>query len=303
MRFDELKMNNFFKRYGQLIGKDVKNLEALRYGQIPKSLRVNTLKIDEKTIVRRLRDEKVELKKIHFLKNGYYYNAKFSLGSTPEYLLGYYYLQEAAAQIPAEVLAPTNKDIVLDMASSPGGKTTQIAGLMKNEGAIIALDINNRIDALKNNIERLGVRNCIVYDKDAHHLDFDIEFDRILLDAPCSGNFLIDKEWFSKRSVQQFEKMSVLQKELIKSGIGKLKKGGVLVYSTCSLEPEENEFVIDYALRNFDVKLEKIEIPIGEEGITEAFGKKLNSEIKLCKRFWPHKTGTEGFFVAKMRKM
>ncbi len=296
-------MNIFFKRYEQLIGKEAKNLESFKHNQVPKSLRVNTLKIGENNLIRRLEAEKIKLRKIHFLKNGYFYNAKFSLGSTPEYLLGYYYLQEAASQLPAEILSPAKNEVVLDMAAAPGGKTTQIASEMNNNGVIFALDLGKRLQSLKNNVERLGVKNCIVYEKDARHLDFDIEFDKVLLDAPCSGNFLIDKEWFGKRSVQQFEKMGILQKELIKSGIGKLKKGGVLVYSTCSLEPEENELVIDYALNNFDVKLEKIDLKIGDEGLANPFGIKLSDEVRLCKRFWPHKTSTEGFFVAKLRKI
>lgn len=289
-------MKEFLERYKQL-GQDV-SLIKLKH-----SIRANTLKMPEKELMKRLTDEKINLEKIPFTDLGYWADAKFSIGATPEYLQGYYYMQEAAAQLPVQILQPKPGETVLDMAAAPGGKTTQIAQYMKNKGVIIALDNRkDRLNALKNNIERLGVANVIVYDLDARHTpQLKMEFDRILLDAPCSGNFITDPKWSEKRTVAGFKERSALQKEMLRSAVSVLKKDGTLVYSTCSMEPEENELVMDWALKNLPVKLEQVDT-IGDPGLTEIFGQKLNPEISKCRRLWPNKTGTQGFFISKMRR-
>ena len=112
---------------------------------------------------------------------------------------------------------------------------------------------------------------------------------------------MLDKLWIRKNTMKRVLERAEKQKEYIAHAISLLEKDGVLVYSTCSLEPEENEFVIQYALENFDVKLEKVE-SIGDQGLTKVFGKNMDPSMKLCKRFWPHKTKTIGFFVARLRK-
>ena len=231
--------------------------------------------------------------------------SKFSAGAAPEHLMGYYYMQEAAAQIPVQILNPTKKDIVLDMSAAPGGKTTQIAQYMDNKGVIVGLDTNNlRLAILRNNIERSGIKNTILYQKDAKFVsDLGLSFDKILLDAPCSGNFCIDENWFDKHVPADMKAAAKTQKQLIASAFNVLKDGGELVYATCSLEPEENEFVVDWALRTYpELSLQKITIDIGDPGLTKAFGRKLNPQIKYAKRFWPHKTKTQGFFIVKFKK-
>ncbi|MGV8168638.1 MAG: NOL1/NOP2/sun family putative RNA methylase [Candidatus Nanoarchaeia archaeon] len=291
---------NFLSRYEQLGEKFFPKEVKLR-----KALRINTLKISEKELVSRLTKKGVKLEKIPFLESGYYYDSKFSLGSTPEYLQGYYYLQEAASQIPVQELELKPGDVVLDMAASPGSKTTQMAQLMKNKGVILALDNDRRrLDSLQNNLERLSVTNTIILKKDARFVsDLNVKFDKILLDAPCSGNFCIEQDYFAKRTLNDLYQKSKTQKELLAAGIKVLKKGGMLVYSTCSLEPEEDELVIDWALKEYpEMKLEKISVSAGSQGVADAFGKELDSSLKLTRKMWPHKTGTEGFFLAKLRK-
>lgn len=294
-------MNIFMKRYEKL-GQKFEPAEI----SVRKSLRVNTLKIDERTLIDRLQKQRIALKKIDFLEHGYNYEAPFSMGATPEFLFGYYYLQEAASQLPVQVLAPNEHDLVLDMAASPGSKTTQMAQCMRNKGKIIALDNNYpRLFSLRINLERMGVRNVLVYKKDARFvLDFGLEFDKILLDAPCSGNYCIEENYFEHKTLDGVKERSRLQKELLKAAVKVLKVNGVLVYSTCSLEPEENEMNIDWILRKYpNIRLEDTGLKIGDPGLTEAFGEKLNPELKKCRRLWPHKTGTEGFFVAKIRRV
>jgi len=271
---------------------------------IRNSLRINTLKITEKEIVKKFEEKDVNLEKIKFLQNGYYYESKFSLSSTPEYLQGMIYLQDAASQIPAEVLDPEAGETVLDMSSAPGSKTTQIAQLMQNKVTIIALDTSHsRIEALKNNLERCFVSNCIIYKKDARFAnELGIKFDKILLDAPCSGNYTQEEDWLSKRNVEDFKSNARMQKEMIRAGIKCLKDKGILVYSTCSLEPEEDEFVVQWALDNLDVELINTDVKMGDKCKTNIFKKELNKEINKCMRIWPHKTGMQGFFIVKMRK-
>jgi NOL1/NOP2/sun family putative RNA methylase len=204
------------------------------------------------------------------------------------------------------VLDPKEGDLVLDKAASPGSKTTQIAQCMNNKGIIVALDNDRkRIESLQNNLERLSVINAIILKKDARFADdLKIKFDKILLDAPCSGNFCIEKDYFAKRSINDLYQKSKVQKELLNAGIKCLQKGGVLVYSTCSLEPEEDEMVIDSILKEHpEMKLEKINVSTGDEGCVVVFEKELDSSLSNTRKLWPHKTGTEGFFIAKLRKI
>lgn len=260
------------------------------------TIRINTLKTSEKDLVARLKAKNVILEKIPFTDHGYRAKARFSLGSTPEYLQGYYYLQEAASQVPVQVLSPVQNELILDMCASPGSKTTQIAQLMQNTGTVVALDINkNKLLSLRNNISRLGIKNTIIYNMDAADIiQLGLKFDKILLDAPCSGNFTLERNWLEKRKQKDLVKVSETQKKLLKAAFFVLKEEGTLVYSTCSLEPEEDEEVVTYALDKLDAKLTEIR----ETRYHNAFNKDLQGTLK----FWPEITGTQGFFVAKLAK-
>lgn len=286
----------FFTRYEELGEKphDVK---------ISPTIRVNTLKTDAKTVLLRLQTKGFKITKIPFLPDGYIVrDGNQSAGSTTEYLLGHYYTQEAASQIPALILDPKPGELILDMAAAPGGKTTQMAALMQNTGTLMALDRGQRLYSIKNNIERMGVKNTIVIKKDARFvMDFGRKFAKILLDAPCSGNFIGDDKWLKKRTLEDIQARATLQKELIKAAARALAPGGTLVYSTCSLEPEENEMVIDFILKkDGGLRCVPIDFPIGDKGLVKPFGETLSKDIANCKRIWPWKSQTEGFFVAKL---
>jgi len=293
----EKGMNFFLDRYEKL-GETVSRIK------LRPALRVNTLRIDNSVLKKRLENLGVKLEKIPFADNGYFYSSRFSLGSIAEYLLGYFYLQNAAAQLPVQVLNPEPGETVLDCCASPGGKTTQIAQLMQNKGVLIALDKKRqRLASLKSHLERCGVGNCAVYLMDANKaVSLGVVFDRVLLDAPCSGNFVSDSSWFRKRNLKGIEKSADVQKHLIKSALSVVKKNGILVYSTCSLEPEENELNMQWMLENFNVKITDACIKAGSPGLTEVFGKRLDKQVVNCRRFWPNKTNTEGFFIAKIKK-
>ena len=254
-------------------------------------------------IVDRLEGLGFKLEKIPFLENGYWVaEEEFSIGATFEYLLGYYSIQEAAAQIPATLFTDLKGSMVLDACAAPGGKTIQLADLMDNTGVIVALDVKRRrLNALANQLERCRVKNTLVYHLDAAQASkLGLKFDRILLDVPCSGNFATDEQWFEKRTITDVGKNVRLQREILAEAAKILKDDGEIVYSTCSLEPEENEFNINWAVEN--LKLETVPIKCyGEESPTKIFGEKLDSLIKNCRRIWPSEE-TQGFFICKLRK-
>jgi len=286
----------FRKRYEQLGGKIVPVSS-------PQTIRVNTLKTTAKRIIGRLEKLGVQLERIPYTKHGYRVTkSKFSLGAISEHLLGYYYLQGAAAQLPVEVLNPKEMDTVLDCCAAPGGKTTQLAATMNNKGTIISYELKqHRIRSILTNLERCGITNTTVFQKSVMS-GLDMQFDKALVDAPCSGNYVTDSTWFEKRDKEGIERSKQIQRQIIKAAVKRLKPGGVLVYSTCSLEPEENELNMQWAIDTLPVKLAKVTLPLGDDGLTNVFGKELHKDIALCKRFWPHKTGTEGFFIAKLVK-
>jgi len=290
----------FFRERYEKLGGEIADI------QTKPTIRVNTLKITAKELIARLEKLGVTLERIPFTKNGYtIVQSKFSLGAITEYLLGYYYLQDAAAQLPVEILDPKPTDVVLDACAAPGGKTTQLAQHMQNQGTIVAYDLKpHRIPSMLVNLERCGVKNTTMFEGNAVLASkLGVQFDKVLLDAPCAGNYLTEAGWFEKRTLEGIQVSCNIQRRLLYDCVNMLKQGGQLVYSTCSLEPEENEMNIDWALKNLPVRLEKVNTAIGDPGLTEVFGKKLNPEIALCKRFWPHKTNTEGFFIAKMVKI
>jgi 16S rRNA C967 or C1407 C5-methylase (RsmB/RsmF family) len=172
---------------------------------------------------------------------------------------------------------------------------------MKNSGVIVALELKQRkMFALANQLERSRVTNTAVYNMDAREASkLDIKFDCVLLDVPCSGNYVTDKDWFNKRSLKDVKRNARRQRQILAEAVNVTKEGGELVYATCSLEPEENELNIDWALNNLNVKVEKINCH-GENGLTKVFGKQLDRSIEKCRRIWPGQT--QGFFVCKLRR-
>ena len=285
----------FLKRY-----KEMDSAVEIPEIELKQGLRVNRSKILPELLLQRLKKKGATLTKIPFLQNGYYAEAEFSLGSTLEYLQGCYYLQAPLSQLTCEVLNPKKGASVLDMAAAPGGKTTYLAELVGEKGKVVAVDLEaGRLLTVRNNVERLGLTNVVCVRKDARFVhDLGEEFDFVLLDAPCSGNYCSEPDWFNTRTLDDIKKNARLQKELLKSAIKCVKKGGRLLYSTCSLEREEDEEIIDWAIKKFDVKVVPIKLDIGSPGDTKG----LDTSLSGTRRFWPYKTGCEGFFMALLEK-
>ncbi|ODQ46217.1 hypothetical protein PICMEDRAFT_16129 [Pichia membranifaciens NRRL Y-2026] len=280
----------------------------------PVTIRTNTLLTTRRNLAQALVNRGVNLQPIGpWTKVGLQiFDSQVPIGATPEYLSGQYILQAASSFLPVMALDPQENERILDMAAAPGGKTTYISAMMKNTGCVFANDANKaRTKSLIANIHRLNCTNTIVCNYDAREFPKIIGgFDRILLDAPCSGTGVIGKDQSVKtnRSPKDFIEIPHLQKQLLLSAIDSVDhaspNGGIIVYSTCSVMVEENEAVIDYALRKRpNVKLVESGLTIGKDGFTSFRGKNFDSSVKLSKRFYPHVYNVDGFFVAKFKKL
>jgi NOL1/NOP2/sun family putative RNA methylase len=292
------------ERYMNLFGEDIEAFLKANEAEPNLYIRVNTLKISGYQLKMRLCKRGCSLRAV---EGGFLVEASpFSISSTPEYLLGYMYIQGIAEMQVAPLLDP--EGIVIDMCAAPGGKTTHLAQLMKNSGVILALDVNkDKIKALKANIHRMGVKNTVIYLMSALH--FPYRSHRILLDAPCTGSGIIRKDPTRKysRDLTDITFCSQLQRDLLKKGIRTLEDDGILVYSTCSLEPEEDEMIIDWALTHLPVEIEPVEFSVNGipavRAFSQPFGKELHEDIQLCRRTVPHIHDCNGMFVAKLRKI
>lgn len=297
------------ERYIQFLGLDetINLLNANEKPLIP-SIRVNTLKISAKDLKNRLEDKGFELKLIPWLSYGFnVLKESNKLGSSHEFMQGYYYIQNIASMISAIILNPKFNETVIDMCAAPGGKATHLAQLMENKGNLILIERNkNRIPALEINLRRMGIINSIVINMDAINLPkLNIKADKILLDAPCTGEGLIRQDSLRKKSkkMSDIEKMASIQRKLLKSGLNSLKNEGKLLYCTCSIAPEENELVVDEILREFDkFTVSKISLDYGVEGLNKVFGIDLREDLTLSKRLYPHIHDTIGFYFCLIKK-
>ena len=300
----------FIERYSKLTNWEEFKKYSLTF--LRRSIRVNTLKISVKELKKRL-EKNWNLEQVPWCKEGFWIEhtkkERRDIGNLIEHTLGYFYTQESASMIPPIVLEPKNHEIILDIAASPGSKTTQIAQYMQNKGILIANDYTyQRMKPLSINLQRCGVTNAIITLMEGQWFrKSGIEFDKVLVDAPCSGTGTIRKSLKTIKiwNPDMVRRLSITQKQLIETGFNLLKQNGTLVYSTCSLEPEENEEVVDFLINKYEnAKLEDIKLNLKRcPSILEFEGKKYNDEIRKCLRIWPQDNDTEGFFVAKIKKV
>jgi len=295
------------ERYIEMIGeKETTKLLHFYESELPKVIRLNSLKSKYSDTMKSLTNKGVELKDIPNIEEGKeIISSQIPIGATPEYLNGYYILQGKNSMYPPLVLNPKKHELIGDFAAAPGGKTTHLAQLMRNEGNIFALELSlKRCRSLKANLSRMGVKNTTVVQMDTREVvTLGLEFDKILLDAPCSGSGIINSDHSRKSSKTLDDIMNYheYQLSLLSSSLEVLKLGGELVYCTCSLEPEENEYVISRALDNHNIKLVEINIK-GDNGLKKFLHYDFHSDIIKSRRLYPHKTNGEGFFIAKMVK-
>ena len=212
--------------------------------------------------------------------------------------------QDIASMLVAYALSPKPNELVLDLAAAPGGKTTHMAQLMSDEGQIVACDVHkHRLDLMQENLERLGISSVKTVLSDGRNLPAEIkaiECDRVLVDAPCSGTGVLrrraDLRW--RRVEQDLTLLTKLQKELLEAAADQVKAGGILVYSTCSLEPEENSSVItDFLSTHPDFSLDNVQ-PYLPEGFRRAFPEQGKPYVTT----YPHTHKIDGFFIARMKR-
>ncbi len=308
----------FRERMELLLGKSgADEFFEISYTRTPNSIRCNTLKISVKDLKSRLKNYGWDIHQpfkdfpeVMIIENSL---KPGEIGKTKEHLLGYYYVQEISSMLPMLVLKPKAGEIVLDLCASPGSKTTQAAAMMRNEGTIIANEVSlGRVGILNANLERCGVMNTIVTRKDGIALcnilskKIDIKFDKILVDAPCSGEGTLRKspKTFLIWNPNMIKKIASTQKRLAEAALKLLKVGGEMIYSTCTLAPEENEMIVDYLVKKFDIEVEQIKLPLKfRSGVCEWDGNKLSKDVKKCLRLYPQDNDTDGFFVAKIKKL
>ena len=249
------------------------------------------------------------LMRVPFVETGFYFDPETDQpGKHPYHAAGLYYIQEPSAMVVADVLRPSSEDTVLDLCAAPGGKTTQLAGFMQNKGLLVANEINpKRAKALSENVERMGIKNTVVLNETPDRLAqrFEGYFDKILVDAPCSGEgmFRKDEEAIAFWSESHVEHCANQQRSILKAAYTMLKEGGILVYSTCTFSPEENEQSIeDFLSACPDMELLPIEHNHGLTNGNPEWSKTKNRDLEKTARLWPHHLVGEGHFVAKLRK-
>ena len=286
---------------------------ALQTGT-PTSLRTNTLKTDADTLSAQLAADGFELEPVPWYKQAFILRNKTigELTEHPLYDQGHLYIQGLSSMIPPIVLDPKPDQSILDLTAAPGSKTTQMAGMMENTGMILANDISTvRSYKLNANLDKQGVTNTKTWKSPGQKIwqKFPEQFDATLADVPCSmeGRVRFDRpKTFQNWSEKTIVQLGKRQRSLLRSALSATRVGGTLVYSTCTLAPEENESVVDWLLKKFpdSVQLEPISIPelATEPGITRWKGKQYANCLTQTARVYPS-AQMEGFYIAKFKKI
>jgi len=293
-----------------LLGADKETF--LQASAEPRAIRINTLKMEADDFKKRLTKQGVEYRVLSFNTIGLeIVKDHIPLSHTIDFFLGYFHYQGIASQIPALVLDVQPGQRVLDIAAAPGSKSTQLAAMMHNKGILILNDLSHqRLQALNVNAQRAGIINQVILNLAGERISkiYPSWFDKVLVDAPCSalGTLAGSPEVASWWSMEKLNKLCISQKQLLISAYKALKVGGELVYSTCSIAPEENEMLIDWILDHYPLQV--IDIPKqpdfpGSAGMVAYRGQSFRSDLQKALRLYPHQHGTEGFFVIKLKKI
>lgn len=300
LEFIEEIYKNFSPRIADkiLIGMAEKRLTTLR---------VNTIKFNMGDLLKILQEENIEYENVEW------YNDALIIKNVDEkkiqnldiYTNGYIYLQSLSSMIPPIILNPKKGEKILDLTAAPGSKTTQMAAMMENDGYILANELDKiRCERLKYNVNMQGAEIVEVINMPGENVGekYSNEFDKGLLDVPCSGEgrFLVsDEKTYKNWSTKQVQDLVEIQKQLFESAVKALKVGGEMVYSTCTLNLKENEEIVNYAIKNLNVKVGEINIGIKDKakGISKGYDSSLKNTIRVL----PNKY-QEGFFVAKLIK-
>jgi len=290
------------ERYRQII-PDFQGFQEIGCRPLGSSARINTLKATPSVLLQRFLELEIESQPFPWYPLGLRLKA-LRPGKLVEHSLGYFHIQEEVSMVPPLVLDPQPGELVLDLCASPGSKTTQISQQMRNRGLVVANEPSlSRISALRANCERLGAVNVAITRYDGRRFP-SMLFDRALVDVPCSGEgrARIDPGIWKRSSKRRSLDLQPLQAGLLSRAVDLTRPGGIIVYSTCTYAPEENEMVAEKVLDRS--RLERISLPglRSSPGLQDWEGRDLDGELERCARYYPHQNDTGGFFVAKLRK-
>lgn len=298
-------VNNLYQNYTPLMVDKI--LSGLS-GERMTTVRVNTIKYSVQEFIKYCKEKNIKFERVLWYKDAFIIkniNEK-QIQKLDIYEKGYIYLQSISSMMPPIILDPKKGERILDLTAAPGSKTTQIATLMENEGYILANELDKiRCERLKYNIQKQGVSIAEIINQRGERLgsQFAESFDKVLLDAPCSGEgrFLANSvKTYRDWSLKTVKELSKLQRKLFKSAYEALKKNGIMVYSTCTLNTDENEEILEWAIQNFNLKMLNIELEI--KNTLPIFTEGLNKQIEKSIKIMPSKI-QEGFFVAKLQKI
>lgn len=296
---------NFMNAMKELLGEEYDSYLESFSKQRVHGLRINTKKISVEEF---LKITSFQLEPIPWVENGFFYDECQTVTKHPHYHAGLYYIQEPSAMIPADRLPVSEGDCVLDLCAAPGGKATELGAKLRGTGILVANDISNsRAKGLLKNLELFGIADVLVTSEkpermEGYFLEF---FDKILIDAPCSGEGMFRKDpamiksWLTNGP----DYYRPIQQEILLSASRMLKPGGMIIYSTCTFSPEENEGSIQYLLDHTE-DFEVVQAA-GYKGFASGMPEVVanaSDELKKCIRIWPHKMQGEGHFIALLRK-
>jgi len=297
---------NPIERYAPLVA-DTDAFFAACERPLPSVVRVNTIKATVERVTDALDEEGVGYESIKWNDELLTFDER-GPGTTWPYFHGWLHGQEEVSALPAMILDPQPGETVWDACGAPGSKTTQLSAMMDDTGIVIGNDNNlGRLSALRHNAERLGVTNLMVTKQDGRNFSlngfgFD-EFDRALVDAPCSCEGTVRKNptTLEQWTLNHVHSVAAIQKGILSRAVQATKPGGVVVYSTCTFAPEENEAVIDHVLETEDCEVVAFDCPLDSvPGVTEWEDDTYDSSVTKTHRIYPHLNDTGGFYCAKL---
>lgn len=295
----------YVEKYREIIDDYDKSLEFSQK-PLPKIIWTNLSKTTPDRIENLLQNNGVKYKPLSWWPGAFRILSEYKPGKTIEFLSGQIHVQEEVSMLPVVALAPQPSEDILDMCAAPGNKTAGLCMKMKEQGLVIANDQKSgRIALLQNNLSRLGFTNVVITQSDGTQIRDDFLFDKILVDAPCSAEGNIRKSKWSRRNDSHSLKFQPIQMKLLRRALKLVKPGGVVVYSTCTYSPDENEIVVNSVLSD-QLVLEDNFLPkefTHSTGIKSWRGENFDTSITKTCRIWPHQNDTGGFYLAKLRKL
>ena len=298
----------YFSRYQEII-PDFEGFLAHLKRDLPLYFRLNTLKCrDPELVIKGLERQGAKVCPVPQIPHFYRVEPKnFPLGNTEEYYLGYIYPMTLNSALPVLALDPKPGEFILDLCAAPGSKTTLIAQATDDRAIIVANDRRlDRLTALVANLKRLGIACALTTVYRGEEFPHGVPFDKILVDAPCSGEGRYRQGYEGELLYQKegHTNLPAIQKGLLIRAFDLVRPGGVVVYSTCTINPDENEMVVDYLLRKRQGRLLACKYPQpSHPGIIEWEGRVLHPDLEKAARFFPHETESVGFFIAKIERL